>query len=236
MLILWLDRKSCERHVFAAVVLCQLYCQNALPAKISLTVSIGEAVPVNWAAKHRFEGSFKRHREHAVFLCPAACPDQSIQLHWENQGSFLILLKPHSTELDCKWKKQAGLMPFSPTVEVLGFIAAMNLIVLVAFPIRPTGTVMYWVTACEQPHESYLPPCWRVVKGFKNSNKLQLGREICHCEIVCANTCTVVCWDLSERQVGLDTASDMPSCFPETCLWCWSMAVSIPNPAGNFIL
>lgn len=25
MLILWLERKSCERHVFAAMVLCQLY-------------------------------------------------------------------------------------------------------------------------------------------------------------------------------------------------------------------
>lgn len=47
MLILLLDRKNCERHMFAAMVLCQLYWQTALPAKIPLTVSIGEAVPVN---------------------------------------------------------------------------------------------------------------------------------------------------------------------------------------------
>lgn len=140
MLILLLDRKNCERHVFAAMVLCQLYWQNALPPKIPLTVSIGEAVPVNWSAKHRFEEFFRRHLEHTVFLCPAACPGQSFQLHWENQACFFTLLKPHSTELGYKWKKWAR---FSPTLEVLGFIAAMNLIALVAFPIRPTGTAMY---------------------------------------------------------------------------------------------
>lgn len=190
MLILLLDRKSCEKHEFAAMVLWQLYWQNALPTKRPLTDSIGEAVPVNWSEKHRFEELFKRHLEHTVFLCPAAFPGESFQLHWENQDHFFILLKPHSTELGCKWMKQATLTPFPPTLEVLGFIAAMNLIALVTFPIRPTGTVMWWVTTHEQPYESYLPPhCW-VVKDFKTSNKLQLERGIYHCKIVCVSTCT----------------------------------------------
>lgn len=86
-----------------------------------------------------------------------------------------------------------------------------------------------------ESYKSYLPPYCREVKGFKNSNKFQLERGIYHCEIVCGNTCTGVCRDLSEHQVGLDTAADRPSCFPGTCLWCWSMAISIPNPAGIFI-
>lgn len=58
-----------------------------------------------------------------------------------------------------------------------------------------------------------------MVKGFKNSNKLQLGRGVYHCEVVCANTYTGVCWDLSKHGMGLDTAAaDMPSCLPGTCL------------------
>lgn len=213
MLILLLDRKSCKRHVFAAMVLCQLHWQNPLPTKIPLTVSIGEAVPVNWSAKCRFEGFFKRHLEHTVCLCSATCPGQSFQLHWENQGSFFILLKPHSTELGYKWEKRARLMPFWPTLIALGFIATMNLIALVAFPRRATGTVMYGVTAREQPFQSYLPLHWRVVKVFKNNNKLQLERGICHCEIVCADTCTG-CLLGPEHRTGLDTAADTPSAFP----------------------
>lgn len=215
------------------MVLCQLYWQNALPTKIPLTVSIGEAFPVNWSAKKKkIWGIFQKASWTFSLLCPAACPGQSFQLHWENQACFFTLLKPHSTDLDYKWKRWGR---FYPTLEVLGFTAAMNLIALVAFPVRPTGTVVYWVTAHELLYESYLPPHCRVVKGFKNSNKLQLERGIYHCEIVCASTCTSWLLGPEWAQNGFGLSCRYAELLSQDLFLCWSMAISIPNPAGIFI-
>lgn len=92
MQILLLDRRRCGRHVFAAMVLCSCGNKSSSPTEVPLAVSLGESVPVNRAAKCRFEGPFKRDA-HTCSLpvslpCTAAHHGQPSQMPWKNDGPF----------------------------------------------------------------------------------------------------------------------------------------------------
>lgn len=103
MLILLLDRKICGRHMFAAIVLCQLCWQKPLTHRNTSSSQPRRGSPSEQSSKMQIWGIIQKGGSYGQPSCVPAMhhclPWPALPAAVEKSGAFCILLKPHNTEL-----------------------------------------------------------------------------------------------------------------------------------------